>query len=159
MKKLPRSKQTLLVRTCFDDAAAWEAICDEVRRPTGEYAEAFAVFAAVNAMFGQDMGAAPGANVKIIDDVAFDGLTAEQLMERLRPDSAHVILLIADRESMTTPEHAVLVVDVFVQKGRRFRALPARVSEIESNLSIANCDWEDFAGGVGKDGAYRGHGG
>jgi hypothetical protein len=27
---------------------------------------------------------------------------------------------------------------------------------VENNLSIANMDWEDFAGEVGGDGVYRG---
>jgi hypothetical protein len=156
MKTLPRSKNTLFVRTYFGDPAAWEAICNEIQQPAGEYTAAFAVFAAINAMLGQDVGEGPHTNVTIVDDVAFAGLTPEQLIGRLRPNSPQTFLLIVDHESMTKPDHPILVVDVSVQKGRTFRAVPSQIQAIENNLSIANCDWEDFADHVGDDGVFRG---
>lgn len=45
-----------------------------------------------------------------------------------------------------------------VEPGRTFRALPSEVNGIESNLSIANMDWEDFAESVDDDGVFRGFG-
>jgi hypothetical protein len=156
MKTLPRSKKTLLVRTHFGDPAGWEAVCDEIQQPAAEYAAGFAVFAEINAMLGQDVGEGPRANVTIVDDVAFAGLTPEQLIGRLRPDSRQVLLLVVDQECVTKPDHPILVVDVFVRKGRTFRAAPSQVQAIENNLSIANCDWEDFADHVEADGVFRG---
>lgn len=155
-KTLPRSNATLFVRTYFGDPATWVAICNEIRQPAEEYTAGFAAFAAINAMIGQDVGEGPQAHVTIVDDVAFAGLTPEQLIGRLRPGSHQTFLFIVDRESMTKPDHPVLVVDVSVRRGRTFRAVPCQIQVIESNLSIANCDWEDFADHVEDDGVFRG---
>jgi hypothetical protein len=40
-------------------------------------------------------------------------------------------------------------------RGRTFRATPPAVREIENNLSLANMDWETFAGSTDDDGVVR----
>ena len=57
---------------------------------------------------------------------------------------------------MAEPDHPLLVLDTRIEPGRSFRALPSQVQSIENNLSIANMDWEDFAGAVDADGVFRG---
>ena len=37
MKHLPETKNALVLRTDFSDAAAWEAICAAIREPVGEF--------------------------------------------------------------------------------------------------------------------------
>jgi hypothetical protein len=49
-----------------------------------------------------------------------------------------------------------LVVDLYSDRGRKFRAVPSQVNGIQSNLSIANMDWEEFADNVDEDGIFRG---
>lgn len=155
MKTLPRADMTLLVRTDFADASAWQAICQEIQEPPAEFQEAFAAFAAMNAAIGQDMGT-PQANVTTVDDPDFADLTPEQLIERMPADSEFSFLFVVDKESVSRPDHPILVVDLYHERGRTFRTVPSQLQMIECNLSIANCDWEDFADRVDSDGVYRG---
>jgi hypothetical protein len=39
---------------------------------------------------------------------------------------------------------------------RDFRTVPAQVHAIEANLSIANMDFDELAGGVDESGVFRG---
>jgi hypothetical protein len=155
MSSLPVSDDTLFIRTHFGDPAAWEAICQEIRKPAKEYTAGFAEFAAINAMIGQDVGG-PQAYVTIVDDPVFADLAPGELTERLPPDNKQTFLLVVDQEAMTNPDHPILVLDVFEHNGRSFRAIPSQIQMIENNLSLANCDWEDFANYVDDDGVFRG---
>jgi len=156
MKMLPATDAALFVRTYFGDAVAWEAISNEIRQPPEDMMAAFAQFAAVNAMIGQDVGEGPEANVTIVDDPAFGGLSPDQLIARLPTGSQQTFLFIVDQESMTKADHPILVLDLFEQKGRTFRAVPAQIQAIENNMSIANMDFADFAGAVDDKGVFRG---
>ena len=40
--------------------------------------------------------------------------------------------------------------------GATFRCVPSAVQAVENNLSIANMDFEEFAGAVDEDGVFRG---
>jgi hypothetical protein len=50
----------------------------------------------------------------------------------------------------------VLVVNLFVPRGRSFRVVPAQLWSVQANLSLANMDWEEFADAVDDDGVFRG---
>ncbi len=156
MKKLPATDAALFVRTDFGDSDAWEAICNEIRQPPEDVMSAFAQFAAVNAMIGQDVGEKPEANLTIVDDPAFADLTPEQLVDRLPAGRHQTFLFIVDHESMTKADHPILVLDLAEQKGRTFRSAPAQIQAIENNLSIANMDFADFADAVDSEGVFRG---
>ena len=156
MKKLPTTDASLLVRTDFRDAEVWDAICTEIRQPPEEMMAAFAQFAEVNAMIGQDVGEGPEANLTIVDDPEFADLSPAQLMERLPADSHQTFFFVVDHESITSEEHSILVVDVSEQKGQTFRTTPEQVQGIENNLSIANMDFADFANAVDGKGVFRG---
>jgi hypothetical protein len=70
--------------------------------------------------------------------------------------AAILFLMIVDDVTVRSPEHPILVVDLWREPGRGFRAVPAAVQSIENNLSIANMDFAEFADAVDEDGIFRG---
>jgi hypothetical protein len=136
MKLLPQSQAALVIRTDFSDHQAWEAIGAAILQLTEE---------------------GFGAQVEFVDDAAYRGVTKEQLLD-LVPDGDErpFFLMIVDEVTVRSPEHPVLVVDLWHESGREFRAVPAAVQSIENNLSIANMDFAEFADAVDKDGIFRG---
>lgn len=138
-RELPPIASVPLVRTDFSDDDAWAAVCNEVT--------------AERHLSGGDIFS---ANVEPVDDVSFDGLTATQLCQLVPSGAEWSLLLVADRATLTSAEHHVLVVDLDEDSlGRTFRATPPAVQEVENNLSLANMDWEDFADSTGDDGVVR----
>lgn len=132
MKPLPKSDQSLVVRTDFSNEAAWRAVGLAIREP-------------VDGFF---------AYVDFVDDTAFEGATVEELVA-LGNDAHRPFLVVADRETMRGPEHTLLIVDVFAEPGRTFRAVPSGIQAIENNLSIANMDFAEFADAADADGVFR----
>lgn len=132
MKPLPKSVQSLVVRTDFSNDAAWRAVVARIREP-------------VDGFF---------AYVDLVDDRAFEGATVAQLVE-LGSDVARSFLIVADRETMDGAEQTLLIIDVLVDCGRTFRAIPAAIQSIENNLSITNMDFAEFADWVDADGVFR----
>jgi hypothetical protein len=62
----------------------------------------------------------------------------------------------ADRTTLTSPDHPVLVVRLADDSGQRpFRCIPHELWSIDNNLNIANIDWEDVAGAVDECGVFR----
>jgi hypothetical protein len=53
-------------------------------------------------------------------------------------------------------EHLLLVVDLYAERGREFRAEPSQIQGIENNLSIANMDFAEFADNCDPEGVFRG---
>jgi len=133
MMRLPESNQALVVRVDFSDDAAWNTICATIREP-------------VDGFF---------AYVDFVNDPAFDGLTLDQLVE-LGRDVSKSFIIVADATTMTDPERSLLIVDVFEEPGRMFRAVPEQIQGIENNLSITNMDFREFAENVDADGVFRG---
>ena len=135
MKKLPKSDNSLLLRTHFSDDAAWAALCEAVREPSEEGFQ---------------------ARVECISDPAYDGLKIEQLVALAPKGGDRTFAFLADRVTLTNPERPVLVVDLYDQPGRTFRVIPREMWGVENNLSIANMDYTEFADGVDPDGVFRG---
>lgn len=136
MKPLPSSDNPLVVRTDFASNEVWTTIREAITAPVGE--DGFL------------------ANVHFVDDRAYEGAEKDGLLPLLvAVQPAHSFAIIADRVAMTAPDHPLLVVDLFDAPGREFRAIPTAVQSIENNLSLANMDFEDFAGSVGADGVFR----
>jgi hypothetical protein len=144
---LPRTVATPVVRTDFSDQTAWERVKAGISWVTPDEFEAC---------------------VEYVDDRAFAGLPAAELLERLPGHHNQALLLVVDAITISSPEHPVLVVDLGSAPapdvdwpgrpaGRSFRALPHTIQEIENNLSIANMDWEEFADGIDPDGVRREH--
>jgi hypothetical protein len=136
MKPLPQSRAALVIRTDFSNHEAWEAIGAAILRLTKE---------------------GFGAQVEFVDDVAYRGATQEQLLDLvLEGEERPFFHMIVDVVTVRSPEHPVLVVDLWREPGRDFRAVPAAVQSIENNLSIANMDFAEFADAVDEDGIFRG---
>ncbi len=91
-----------------------------------------------------------------MDDREFRGLTKEQLLDRVPNDYRHTFLLVVDTTATQHPELALLVLDLYADRGRAFRAIPSQIQAIENNLSIANMSFFEFADNVDEDGVFRG---
>ena len=112
------------------------------------------MFAAVNEAMGQSLGAIE-TPMCVVDDPEYRDVGIDRLAE-LSAGTSHSILLVVDRIAISHPDHPVLIIDVAVEPGRTFRAVPSQIFTIESNLSIANMDWKDFSGCADDEGVFRG---
>jgi hypothetical protein len=124
-----------LVRTDYSDHQAWERLRDDILAETEDGFRAC---------------------VEVIDEPAFDGLSPETIRSAARNGYQYGFIIIADRVSVTSQDRSVLVIDLFDQPGRTFRAVPAAIQAIENNLSIANLSFFEFADHVDADGIFRG---
>jgi hypothetical protein len=134
MKPIPETTHAAVIRTDFSDDAAWTAVCDQIRAPSGDFM----------------------ATVDCVSDRAFEGVTPTQVAELVRPDSRHTFLFLVDHDTISDPEHPVVVVDLYDRPGRSFRVVPSEMWGVENNLSLANMDFEEFADAVDADGVFRG---
>jgi hypothetical protein len=134
VKLIPETTNAAVLRTDFSDDAAWAAICDQIRAPSGDFM----------------------ATVDCVSDPAFDGLTPSEVLELLLPGSRHTFLFLVDRRTVDDPEHPVVVVDLYAEPGRSFRVIPSEIWGVENNLSLANMDFDEFADAVDADGIFRG---
>ena len=134
MKEIPKTENSLALRTDFSDEPAWESICAAITKPVGDFR----------------------AYVDFVIDPGYDGLTAEQLPAILSEDSHRTFAFIIDRLALSHPDHPILVVDLYNEPGRTFRVIPSEMWVVENNLSIANMDFEEFADAVDGDGVFRG---
>lgn len=133
MSGLPKTKKSVVLRTDFTDDAAWSDVCSAISTPSGSFRVA----------------------VEFINDAQFDSLTIEGLLELIPPSSKKTFIFLVDEKTIADPEHPVLTVDLFQDKGRTFRVIPDQVAAVENNLAIANMDWEDFSLNTDKDGVFR----
>jgi hypothetical protein len=129
---IPRTQDSLVVRTDFSDEQAWQSICAAIRRPVWGFR----------------------ANVEFFSDPAYDGATVGRLLSEAHENLS--FLFVVDAATLHQPEHPVLVIDLFAEPGRTFRVVPSSMWSVENNLSIANMDFEEFAENVGPDGIFRG---
>ncbi|MDX3663031.1 hypothetical protein PV646_37530 [Streptomyces sp. ID05-26A] len=132
---LPELESVPLVRTDFVSDEDWIAVRDAVLAP--RHLVAGEVF---------------HADVDVVNDVAFAGLSAAQLTELVPEGSSWAVLVVADKRTMTCPQRSVLVIALNEDdRGKTLRAVPAAIQEIENNLSLSNMDWEDFADAADDD--------
>lgn len=118
----------------YSDPAAWAAVEAAIRRPDPTYGFT--------------------ANVEVVDDPAFDGLTKDDLLRLAHPAHRSRILFVVDRHTLQDPDHGVLVVKV--SDGREFRVVPSAMWGVENNLSLANMDWDEFAECVDDANTFHG---
>lgn len=155
MKPLPGSEKPLLVRTDFSNDEAWQAICSNVGAPPSEVRGAMDQLLELNAMMGLPDEGADGF-VDPVDDSAYAKAEPAALIGALPTEHGAACLFVADQLTMTHADHPLLVVDLMIERGRTFRTIPSEVWAIDSNLSICNMDWEDFADHVDAEGVFRG---
>ncbi len=137
MTALPSA--SVLVRTWFGDDSAWESLVREVQTPSDE---GFL------------------ANVAVVNDRAFEGLSAEAL--RTRQTDGAIVSFIADETTLVSAEHPILAVWVLPRRDhdrrdlRPFRVVPAVLWSVENNINLGNMDWADFTTSVNGAGVFRG---
>ncbi|MEW6302023.1 MAG: hypothetical protein AB1705_01035 [Verrucomicrobiota bacterium] len=131
---IPPSESALLIRTDFTDQSAWENLIATVSEPEDPFT----------------------FNMEIVDDRAHSGATVEQLMESLPEDYPHSFMVVADNVAISQSDYPLLVVDLLEDRGRQFRAVAAQIASIDSNLSIANMGFDEFAELVDDSGVFRG---
>jgi len=136
MRRLPDSDQALVLRTDFSEQATWNAVRAMILEPVGPYRFY--------------------ASVEFVDDPEYRDASTAALLDMARRSAFRTFLIVADRLTMTQPEHPLLVMDLNREPGREFRALPSQIQSIENNLSIANMDFAEFANAVDADGVFRG---
>ena len=136
MKPIPNTENPLILRTDFSNQGAWEEICKTILEPVGPFRFR--------------------ANVQFIDEIEYSGLTKDQVMGLIPKNYNHTFIIMADQTATSSPDHTLLVIDLFENSGRVFRTLPSLVQSIENNLSIANMDFEEFAEAVDEAGIFRG---
>jgi hypothetical protein len=123
-------ERAFALRTDFSDEGAWKSLCAAIRDTD--------------------------AGLNFINDAKYDGVTPDQLPLLLPQDSSLAFVFILDRIALLHPEHPILIVDLLDTPGRAFRAIISEIKNIESNLSIANMGFDEFAEAVGHDGIFRG---
>jgi hypothetical protein len=130
----PTTENALLIRTDFSDQAGWDALLEVASNPADPF-----IF-----------------NMEVIDDRKNDGMTVDMLMAALPQDYQQSFIIVADGIAISQADHPLLVVDLLTERGRQFRAIAAEVATIDSNLSIANMGFEEFAEFVDGSGVFRG---
>ena len=136
MKQLPKTENPLVLRTDFSNQTAWEEIRREIQKPVGIF------------QFR--------AYVEFVDDTAYQDITKEQLLQLVPKDYEHSFVVLVDKVAISQPEFPLLIVDLYAEPGREFRAIPSQIQGIENNLSIANMGFYEFAELVDEDGIFRG---
>lgn len=126
---------TPVIRTDFTDEATWEKIKKEV---TATYLMGFS------------------ANVQLIDDPQYDGVSGQELLQRIPDLEAYGCVFVADAAAMSSAEHPLLVLDPFNPEGQTFRVIPSEAWGVENNLSLANMGYSEFADAADADGVFRG---
>jgi hypothetical protein len=134
MKNIPKTANSLVLRTDFSDESAWESLCRDIEEPVGEFK----------------------AEVEFVSDPEYAGLDARQFPAIPSDDPDRPFAFLVDRVALSHPDQPILVVDLQDEPGRSFRVIPSEMWSVENNLSMANMGFEEFADAVDADGIFRG---
>ncbi|MEH0416883.1 DUF6924 domain-containing protein [Streptomyces sp. B21-083] len=135
MRQFPCTLEALVVRIDFSADGAWDALRAALFSP------------------GKDGFL---ANVALVDDRLYEGLTPDQALDLIPAQYQHPLLVLADFITLVSTELPLLVVDRRGEPGRCVPVVTAELWSIENNLSGANMDFEEFVGAVDDDGVFRG---
>lgn len=143
---IARGSRTPLVRTAFEDDAAWRTVAEAL---TGR----------------SDQAGWDSEEASLVDAVS-DRRYADLDVARLAgawPQDLLAYAIVADAMTMkevgarsSVGRASVLYVDLTTERGDSFRSAVDQVPDIAMNLSIANMDFFEFADAVGPDGVFRG---
>lgn len=132
--KLPQTPETLVLRTHFGDDAAWETVCDEIRRSSCEgYVHTYS----------------------FVSDPAWSDFPSDRFTSFPVPP---YYFFVVDRTTLEHPEHPVLAVnlDKNDEEPYTFRMIPSNAAALAANLEIANMDFVEYAENADSDGIFRG---
>ncbi len=93
--------------------------------------------------------------VEIFEHRRYDGLSVEDVLRELPADHGWPILLAADRQTLTSADLPIQVVDLNAP-AQRFRVIPEHLFDVEANLSLHNMDFEEFVSACDSDRIFRG---
>ncbi|MDQ0306642.1 hypothetical protein J2S46_001198 [Kitasatospora herbaricolor] len=143
-----RHDAALVIRTDFADAAAWPAVRAELSGPWCD----------------GDLD----PQIHVVDDPAWDGAAADDVIAAVRADEELTVVFLADSTTMRDHGHPLLAVAVptrndcasdeeFEAAGGTVRTVPAGIEAIHANLSIANLDFADVVDAARTDpaGVFR----
>lgn len=131
MAEIPNAGDTPLIRTDFSNETAWKDLLRAARTRSSHGFQ---------------------ANLQVINDAHFDGASAEQIGSAAR-GTDHAVVFIADEVTMGHEDLPVLCLDTSAPE-QTFRVIPSELWSVENNLSLANMDFEEFAGAA--EGVFRG---
>ena len=134
--KLPLDDYSLVIRTDFTDDAKWQQVCEALQAPSGEQQ--------------------CQASVECLSDRSCAGLAPDAVCALVpgAPDE-RLFVFIVDAETISNPEHPLLVVDT-EDPSRAFRVIPSAAWAVEANLRLANMGFDDFELSLSPDGIFRG---
>ncbi|MEV5842224.1 hypothetical protein AB0M32_09640 [Streptomyces sp. NPDC051985] len=135
---LPATAAALLVRTCFDDGAGWQALLGELGGTDA------------NGWVGADLDPDEidvehfPLTALVVDDPAFKGLQPGQVPALVPPEEHTTLVALADARAFAEPGRPLTVVDLYDSPGLQ-AVLPCReVGSMACNLEIANMDFYEF---------------
>ncbi|GAB2676383.1 hypothetical protein GCM10027271_41650 [Saccharopolyspora gloriosae] len=134
----------LVVRVDFSDDAAWTEVVGLLEIPWGD--DEF------------------DSSNQLVDDPAFTGASPDDVLAAVEEEHKPAVVFLADAETMRGA-HPLLAVSTLTREdaededdyeeemshGREFRLVPGAVSEMHTNLEIANMDFTDFSGSASGD--------
>ncbi|MFE0437283.1 DUF6924 domain-containing protein [Streptomyces nigra] len=135
MDQLPCTLEALVVRTDFSAGGAWDALRAALCSPSRD---GFL------------------ANVTLVDDRRYKGLTPESALDLIPAEYQHPLLVLADPIAVASTDLPLLVVDLRRERGRCVRVVASELWSIENNLLEANMDFEEFTAAVDDGGVFRG---
>lgn len=137
MPTFPSTEETPLLRLDFSDETAWKSVCEQVTAPVP---------------FNEHVNFQ--ANVSVVDDPEFSGVSIKEIAA-LVPEDTHALVLAVDAETIANDEHPVICIDLVESPGQYFRFIPVLSWAVENNLSLANADFVDFESLCDSDGVLR----
>jgi hypothetical protein len=102
---IPATNDTPVVRTDFDNVAAWNAICELIRQPVNDAGEDFYAY------------------VDFVDDPIFRDLSEKELLGMVPDQFLHTFVFVVDKVATKAPEFPILVIDLSDEPGRTFPAI------------------------------------
>jgi hypothetical protein len=129
---------TLLVRTDFGDAGAWQSLLDELGGVGKDNM--------TQIDFERIQAEEPSLTSLVVDDRAFESLQPGQVPALVPPGTQLTMVALADEVTMADPASPLLVVDLHDTPGHAIRVPLNVVGAMACNLEIANMDFFEYDG-------------
>lgn len=135
VSSLPKSQNSLLVRTAFHDDQAWADLLAAVATENDDGFRAY---------------------VDVIDGQALIGASAEAVRAGVLASGSHAAVVFVVDQKALADGFPILVVDLSSDERPAFRCIADELWSVDNNLNIGNMDWEEFADATDEHGVYRG---